>query len=332
MTALDPEENAMRTTRALPLLLLLVALVGTGCEAPLEPESKKATASTTPTPKPPPSSTPASPTAAPTAASPSPAKPSIKVPKLPKVPKGPQYSGLVLGGDVSWPQCPKGMGIPEKRTLGLPMPLDSAKFVVIGLTNGPAFTPNPCLADQVQWVKERHLLASAYAVNSYPEARTLQQYRTKGPFDGGTKLGALSNVGYQQARYNIANLRRAGLTTPTIWLDVEPVPIFVWSQDTTANAAVVRGAARGYTDAGYRIGAYSTQALWQTVVGDLRLGIPEWRAAGQTSREEALRRCGPDRMFQGGKSVISQWVGAGRDLNITCPGTSAQMHRWFHQY
>jgi hypothetical protein len=110
------------------------------------------------------------------------------------------------------------------------------------------------------------------------------------------------------------------------------VPIFVWSPDTEANAAVIVGAARGYTDAGYRIGAYSTQALWQTVVGDLRFGIPEWRPAGQTSREEALRRCGADSMFQGGDAVLGQWVEDGRDVDITCPGTSADMLRWFHQY
>ena len=322
----------MRTTRALPLLLLVLALLTTGC-APLEPQSKRDARSATPSP--PASSTPppsASPTPSPTATAAPPTPPKIKVPKLPKVPKARRYSGLVLGGDVSWPQCPKGMGIPQKRTLGLPMPLDSAKFVIIGLTNGPGFTPNPCLADQVQWVKDRRLLASAYAVSSFPDSRTLQQYRSRGPFDGSSQLGALSNVGYQQARYNIANLRRAGLTTPIIWVDVEPVPTFVWSPDKLANAAVIRGAARGYTDAGYRIGAYSTQALWEAVVGDLRLGIPEWRAAGQTSREEALRRCGPNRMFQGGRGIIGQWVQDNRDLNITCPGTSEEMHRWFHQY
>ena len=181
-------------------------------------------------------------------------------------------------------------------------------------------------------MKSRRLLAAAYAVNSYPNDQTLARYGQEGPFDGGSRLGALSNVGYQQARFNLATMKRAGLQTPIVWLDVEPVPIFVWSTDTTANAAVVRGAARGYTDAGYRIGAYSTQALWATVVGDLRLGIPEWRAAGQTSRAEALRRCGHDRMFQGGKPVLSQWVEDNRDLNVTCPGTSAEMTRWFHQY
>jgi hypothetical protein len=110
------------------------------------------------------------------------------------------------------------------------------------------------------------------------------------------------------------------------------VPIFEWSPDTRANAAVVAGAARGYTDAGYQIGAYSTPTLWRTVVGDLALGVPEWRAAGQTSRAEALSRCGADWRIQGGDGVLAQWVGDGRDLDVTCPGTSAQMFRWFHQY
>ena len=325
----------MRTPTTLPgfvahgFLALLVVLVGIGC-APLEPKSKKAEGRSTPSASP--SASASSPTSSPSAEPserPVRAKPSVKVPKF-KVPT--RYRGPVEGGDVSWPQCPKGMGIPQKRTLGLPMPLPSAKFVILGLTNGPAFTPNPCLASQVQWVKSRRLLAAAYAVNSYPDDQTIARYGQEGPFDAGSKLGALSNVGYQQAEFNLATMKRSGLQTPLVWLDVEPVPIFEWSSDTAANAAVVRGAARGYTDAGYRIGAYSTQALWATVVGDLRLGIPEWRAAGQTSRAEALRRCGADRMFQGGKPVLSQWVQDGRDLNVTCPGTSAEMTRWFHQY
>jgi hypothetical protein len=238
----------------------------------------------------------------------------------------------VLGGDVSWPQCPKGMGIPQKRSQGSPMPTGDARFVVLGLTNGPGFYPNPCLASQVAWVRSRGLMAAAYSVISYPEQGQLETYGGKGPFDAGTRLGQLSNHGFQQAKFNMGTMRRAGLESPIIWLDVEPVPEFDWPSDTTANAAVIRGAARGYTDSGFRIGAYSTLALWQHVVGDLALGVPEWRAAGQTSKEEALRRCGRDRMFQGGASVLGQWVEAGRDLNITCPGTSAEMSRWFHQY
>ena len=313
-------------------LLLGVALLGAGCgESVLESYSAGETSSPAPATSPAATDLPApspSMSAAPGVVTRDPS-PDITVPELslPPTPTAP-----VTGGDVSWPQCPKGMGIPEKRTLGLPMPLSSAEFVIIGLTNGPGFTPNPCLADQVRWVAERRLRAAAYAVNSFPDADTLARYGDRGPFDASTRLGALSNVGYQQARFNLSTMERAGLRTPVVWLDVEPVPTFVWSSDTRANAAVVIGAARGYTDAGYRIGVYSTQALWSAVVGDLRLELPEWRAAGQTSRAEALRRCGRDSMFQGGRPVLAQWVEANRDRNITCPGTEAELSRWFHQY
>jgi hypothetical protein len=313
------------------LLLVLVVLAGTGCEAPLKPKSKRAENAAAATPTPTASASPsadATPTGEPPERPVKPA-PSLDVPTL-KIP--PRQTGPVLGADISWPQCPKGMGIPMKRSQGSPMPIDAARYVILGLTNGPGFYPNPCLARQVDWVKSRGLMAAAYSVISYPEQRHLLAYGNKGPFDGSTRLGALSNIGYQQAKYNLGTMRGAGLRSPIVWLDVEPVPDYDWPRDLVANAAVVRGAARGYTDSGFAIGAYSTQALWQHVVGDLRLGIPEWRAAGQTSRAEALRRCGVERMFQGGESVLSQWVEDGRDQNVTCGDTSAQMVRWFHQY
>lgn len=255
---------------------------------------------------------------------------SIDMPDL-SVP--PTTARRLLGGDVSWPQCPKGMGIPQKRSLGLPMPLPTARYVIVGLTNGPGFTPNPCLSDQVDWVRERRLPIAAYSVLSYPDDTTLTTYGADGPFDEATRLGALSNVGYQQALFNIEMMRRAALQTPIVWLDVEPVPVFEWSGDKAANAAVVKGAARGYTQAGYHIGVYSTPALWDGVVGTLSLGgVPEWRAAGQTSQAEALSRCGPDWSIQGGPGVLAQWVADSRDLDVTCPGTSAEMYRWFHQF
>ena len=239
----------------------------------------------------------------------------------------------VLGADVSWPQCPKGMGIPEKRSKGLPMPVDEAEFVVFGLTNGPGFTPNPCLADQVAWAQERGLMASAYAVASYPDDETLELYSWDGPYSGATLKGRLRNVGYQQARYNMETMTAAGLQTPVVWIDVEPVPLFEWSGNPSANAAVVEGAARAYTDAGYAIGIYSTPYLWETVVGSYSLdGVPEWRAAGETSREEALNRCGDDWSIQGGTAILGQWVADNRDHNVTCPGVALDLGLWFHQY
>jgi hypothetical protein len=241
-------------------------------------------------------------------------------------------SGEVLGADVSWPQCPRGMGIPERRTLGAPMPLPQAEYVVLGLTNGPGFTANPCLADQVAWVRERHLMAAAYAVASYPDSEAVDAHRDAGPYDGATRLGALANAGYEQALANVVTMRQAGLGSPVVWVDVEPVPDFEWSGDLEANAAVVQGVVRGYRDAEYRVGVYSTPSLWDGVVGGLVLGLPEWRAAGPTSRAEARDRCGADWSIQGGEAVLGQWVEDSRDQNLTCPGVAADLGPWFRQY
>jgi hypothetical protein len=241
-------------------------------------------------------------------------------------------TGRTFGADASWPQCPKGMGIPEKPTEGKPMPTKAARFVVLGLTNGPSFAVNPCLASQVQWVKDRHLALAAYSVVSFPNKRTLSQMGGQGPFTDGTRLAALRNVGYQAALFNLDTLGRAGLQTPVIWIDVEPVTGFEWSADLAANGAVVEGMARGYRDGGFRIGFYSIGSLWTKVVGSLRFGEPEWRPAGPRGMAEALSRCGDDWSFQGGPGVLGQWIEADRDRNVTCPGAMPDLSRWFHQY
>ncbi len=199
----------------------------------------------------------------------------------------------MLGADISWPQCPPGMGIPFKETSGQPMPRDDAEYVVIGLTNGPGFHANPCLADQVAWARERGLLVAAYSVISWPDEAAQAKY------------GGLVEAGTAQAQFNLQSMKAAGLDSPIIWLDIEQVPHYEWSTSTAANAEVVLGAARGYAEAGYRIGVYSTPAIWAGIVGDLSLGVPEWRAAGQTSKEEALSRCSNDWLIQGGIGALA---------------------------
>lgn len=240
--------------------------------------------------------------------------------------------GRVFGADMSWPQCPTGMGIPQKRTEGRPMPTAAAEFVIIGLTNGPSFVANPCLADQVAWARERDLMVAAYSILTYPNRQTLRELGDEGPYDGSARLGALRNAGYQAALFNLRSMQEAGLRSPIVWVDVEPVAYFEWSADRVANAAVVEGTVRGYADSGLRVGFYSTPYLWETVVGSARFGGPEWRAAGQTSMAEALRRCRKDWSFQGGKGVFGQWVEAGRDRNVTCPGAVRDLRDWFHWY
>lgn len=243
-------------------------------------------------------------------------------------------SGAVTGGDVSWPQCSPGMGIPQKKSTGQPMPLPDASFVVVGLTNGPGFVRNPCLKSQVQWVKIHQLKLAAYSVVTYPSAADLRTYGADGPYDASTELGQLKNVGYQQATYNVGSMGLAGLATPIVWLDIENVPDFDWpANNAQKNAAVVQGAAQGYQDAGYAVGVYSTPTIYAGIVGGLKLGadVPEWRAAGQTSAAEALNRCGADWSIQGGTAILGQWVEQRRDRDIVCPGVAGDLSTWFHQ-
>jgi hypothetical protein len=231
----------------------------------------------------------------------------------------------LFGNDVSWPQCPKSGGV----GYGLPMPGTSSQFVVIGLTQGRGFVPNPCVRWQVDHAKRAHLYTAAYAFTTYPTWAQLKAYRGGGK----TAVQRLRNVGYAQARFNVATMRRAGLASPMIWIDVEPSKRQPWSKNRVHNAAVVEGAVRGYRRAGLKVGFYSTRYLWKSIVGDLRMELPEWRTAGARGKTVALQRCA-EPPFQGGTAVISQWWTSRVDHNVTCPdqGSGTTMRQYFRKY
>lgn len=234
----------------------------------------------------------------------------------------PARGRAAVGGDVSWPNCPKGMGMASRRSLGLPMPVPGSQFVVIGLTNGPGHTRNPCLAAQVAWAKARHLWTSAYAVASYP---TLAQVRKYGGH--GTTMVKLRREGVAQARQNVVALHRAGLRSPMVWVDVEPVHGLPWSRFARLNNAFLDGVFAGYRSAGLRVGVYSYAYGWRQITGGRRLpAYPTWVPSGGAQSASALRRCGQP-SFSGGRVVLGQWTVSGRDHNVTCPGVTGTATR-----
>jgi hypothetical protein len=243
-------------------------------------------------------------------------------------------SRTVVGNDVSWPQCPKGMGIPSRRSYGLPMPGASAQLVVIGVTNGPGFYPNPCLARQALWAKAHHVYTATYAMTTYPTASQLRMYGLRGPYHGATRTGRLANTGYAQARYNLASMRRARLVSPIMWVDVEPYSMARWSTSIAANKAVLAGVVHGYQSTGIKVGFYSTTSLWARVVGSQRYRLPEWRTAGPRSAATARARCARSSSFQGGPAVLAQWWTSSVDHDLTCPSsnTSGLLKTYFHKY
>jgi hypothetical protein len=239
----------------------------------------------------------------------------------------------IVGNDISWPQCPRGMGIPSRRSEGQPMPPASSRFVVIGLTNGPAFTPNPCLTAQVAFAEQRHLWTAAYAMTTYPTPAQLAEHGRGGPYRGSDTLTRLRNTGYAQARVNVAAMRAAGLRSPIVWVDVEPYRVAPWSARIAANRAVVQGAMLGYRRAGLEVGFYSTPYLWRSIVGNWTWKKPEWRATGHTNRATALRAC-TRASIQGGHAVLGQWVHAHRDWDVVCGryASTASLRAFFHKY
>jgi hypothetical protein len=246
----------------------------------------------------------------------------------------------LVGNDVSWPQCPKGMGIPSRPTEGKKMPKSSSKFIIIGLTNGPGFYPNPCLASQVAWAKRHHVYTAPYAFTTYPTKAQLKKYGTKGPYKGTSTTAKLKNAGYAEAQFNVANMKKAGMSAPFIWVDVEysrsPAK---WSTSRNRNKAVLDGVFAGYKAAGLKYGVYTSEDPWRHLIGKARYHVPEWRTVGPTSKARAKKKCSV-RSVQGGKIVLAQWwiddskTANGTDYNILCPGysSSANLKRYFTRY
>ena len=230
----------------------------------------------------------------------------------------------VPGADVSWPNCPVGLGIPERRTLGLPLPRPDAEFVVVGLTNGPAFTPNPCLRAQVARFEAEGRRLGAYAVTTFPTRQELARYG-----GAGSRLQRLQRVGRAQAEYDVERLREAGLRPGLLWVDVEPSAGRPWSADPAENLAVVDGVLAGVREAGLAVGLYTYAGGWQEITGGQALpDLPAWVPAGTRGRAEALRRCRRPAPAAGPVWLV-QWTDGERDFNATCPGLREQAYRLF---
>jgi hypothetical protein len=225
---------------------------------------------------------------------------------------------LVRGADISWPECPKGVGIPGRRGKGEPLPATSDTFVIVGLTNGPGFHPNPCIGSELRWARRHHMQVGAYAMTTYPNRRERKKFALTGPFTTQSHA-ALRNAGYAEAIFNQRTIAAHHLAVPLVWVDVEPyAPWAPWSTNKIANRAVVSGVVRGYHDLGYQVGLYTYANGWAQTVGDWRLrSIPTWSTAGQGNPRWALKLCttGPS----GGPTMVAQWYDPHRDYDILCP-------------
>ena len=243
-------------------------------------------------------------------------------PAVPPV-QGSAVPAGVRGADISWPNCPKGLGVPGRRTQGLPLPTAKAQFLVIGLTNGRAFTRNPCLDRHLEVARTRDLPVSAYTMLSYPNAAERAAHGMSGPFGTATYADRIANVGYAQAAFALDTMAAARFPSPFVWIDVEPRAERRWSRTTANNQALIRGALQAATDRGIGSGIYTYALAWRQITGGMTLDVPLWAPGHSRARTfsgrmrqtaESCARVG----FTGGPLVLTQWVWRNRDYNVTC--------------
>jgi hypothetical protein len=228
----------------------------------------------------------------------------------------------LTGNDVSWPQCSRALG-----GYGLPMPPDSARVVVVGLTKGLPFTVNPCLATQVAWVTAHRLPPAAYTVPAYPSAAQLTTYGSRGPWAATTAWARLANVGYAEGGYALDRLADAGFAARMIWIDVEARSVQPWPTSTRAaqalNRALLTGLTRRLDEAGDPYGFYSNASGWQTITGSWRLpGTPAWVTVGPRTSTEAIAACASP-SFSTGPAHLAQWWDDLRDYDLACAAYTA---------
>jgi hypothetical protein len=237
--------------------------------------------------------------------------------------------GAVAGNDISWTQCSVAQG-----GFANPMPGSTAKFLVLGLSQGRAFTTNPCLGEQLAFARDRHLLVSAYVFPSYPTNPQYATYGVKGPYPTKTVQGRLMNVGWQQAAYWTAAAKKVGLRTPMVWVDVEQRnkdPRWT-ARPADRNLPVLKGLLAGLKHYGYRTGIYTTSSHWTEITGGVRLGLPEWRTVGRKTATEALATCGKPGN-QGSPVLLAQYFTNTVDYDVLCPITKGSyLTRYFRQY
>lgn len=227
------------------------------------------------------------------------------------------------GVDVSWPQC------------GGPLPAIPLDFVVVGLTNGHARSISPCLAGQAAWAASVRANVSVYVVPNAPDAPTYQRgelwARTADRCPVAAPRCASYGAGVVQAQHALRAAARLHLTPRSWWLDVEDTPgRTLWSADTFANVAVLRGWVDTVRAAGRRVGVYSTAGYWQMVTGGWQVDLAQWVAVGEAGIDAAREACGEP--FTAGPVLLTQWLTGPLDGDLVCPGHRAMAVAFLHAW
>jgi hypothetical protein len=190
------------------------------------------------------------------------------------------YSGLDLGYDLSYPQCAQG-----------DRPLAGARFSIVGLNNGRAFTTNPCF--ERQWA--RALRPRSVYLNSgyYPPnllrttkaCRVAAQRRLQSADVSHRDAYA---IGCGEAEHALGVAEHNGANSAAMWwVDVESSNS--WDeQDLELNRNSLLGEVERLDAAGVAVGLYSSFRDWAVVMGGWQ---PPWVQANWLPSRSVAQAC-----------------------------------------
>ena len=209
------------------------------------------------------------------------------------------------GYDVSWPQC--GKALPGSRLFG-----------VVGVSDGLAFSDNPCLATQYRWAAGAGSPPAFYLNTANPgSASTHWALPGPKPCSGvSSDAGCAYNYGWNAAAHAFAyaGAQTSAAGTHAWWLDIETGNS--WSTSTTLNAADIQGMLDYFASRSVAAGVYSTSYQWTQIAGAMRPAVPSWLAGASTSAQ-ALSWCG-GASFTAGRVALVQFPNNGLDGDVAC--------------
>ena len=211
----------------------------------------------------------------------------------------PQPSRFIT--DVSWPNC------------GQPLP-QSPSGIIIGITGGLAFKPNPCLMQETtasRWV-------SVYANTGFPEGHKNASRFPNSPRHCSTKDESCLayNYGYNSGVYDFDQALISGVLAKNWWVDVETENS--WSDNPHINRTVLQGVVDALNPrvGNGLVGFYSYPAQWNIITGSWKNDYPAWVATGSSQTKDAVNACSQPG-FNGGPVELTQYT-SWLDVDYMC--------------
>lgn len=247
-------------------------------------------------------------------------------------PKAP-VKQVTHGYDVSYPQC--GKVLPSGQAFG-----------IVGVNGGLATTENDCLVEQLGWAaKSTGVVASQPKIQLYVNTANpgeiideVSTWPTQGltPYgfcDGANDSACSWQYGYERAQNDLKIFTSAASEASISanpadyrwWLDVETEN--TWQSGSAEafarNRAALEGMKRSFSEASITsVGIYSTNYQWQLIAGSpgdygTLNGSPSWMAGARTARA-ATDNCKNKPFVPGAPVILSQYVSAGLDYDVSC--------------